>query len=155
MISGFRAAPDVVAAENSVYFPATKERILGGLRLFRAVGTVLPAADHNSTLLQIDAKTVGGMSGGAAFNSAGEYFGLLSSSIDHGEDSGTSRVLPAWQIVAADFPDYFLHPGRTLNLFDMHEVALVGRGQLSVTIHPITGFKTIELRTGRKSAIER
>lgn len=153
MISGFKAAPDVVEAENDVYFPYDGMKIKSGLRLYRSVGLVVPTDRANPNLVQVDVRTSGGMSGGPAFNSKGECFGILSTSIDHGEEDGTSYVHALWPGMATEFDDYYLWPGNKPTLFTLKGVEIVGRELLAISEKFGTGQPTVTLRTP-KSIIE-
>ncbi len=146
MISGFRAAEDVVAAEEGIYFPVKGTSIKHGMRLWRGVGRVLPSDHQGTVLMQADVMSLGGMSGGAAFNPDGECFGILSSSIDHGDGSGTSRVHLLWPALATDFPDQFLRVGVKGTLLDLEGVAIEGRDRVVVQ-EILQGIATVSLKS--------
>jgi hypothetical protein len=146
MISGFRAAADVVSADEEVYFPASETAIKHGMRLWRGVGTVQPSSQNRSLCIPIDVRSLGGMSGGAAFNSKGECFGILSTSIDHEDGGGTSMVHLLWPACAACFPDQLLIPGNITTLLDHVGVEIIGRDSLVVE-ELLPGFKTVRFRT--------
>lgn len=114
------------------------------MRLWRAVGTVLPASRQDDVLVQVDVMSVGGMSGGAAFNSNGECFGILSSSIDHGGGAGTSRVHLLWPALSTNFPDQFLRLGTTTSLFDLQGVTIECRERVIVQ-NALPGVTTVRL----------
>ena len=146
MISGFRAAEDVVKADEGVYFPASETSIKHGMRLWRGVGIVQPNSQHHSLCIQVDVRSLGGMSGGAAFNSKGECFGILSSSIDHEDGAGTSRIHLLWPSFITNFPDQLVNPGNTTILLDHVGVDIIGREWLVVE-ELLSGVKTVRFKT--------
>jgi S1-C subfamily serine protease len=146
MVSGFRAAEDVVEAEQGIYFPVVGTSIKHGMRLWRAVGKALPADHQDDLCLQVDVSSMGGMSGGAAFNSKGECFGILRSSIDHGSGAGTSRINLLWPALATEFPDHFLRLGAKMTLTNLEGVTIEGRDRLAIE-NILPGVRTVRLKT--------
>lgn len=136
MISGFRAAPDVMAADQDIYFPFEKGSLKCGLRLFRSVGRVVENEHANASLVQVNVKVCGGMSGGAAFGPEGQVFGILSTSMDHGDDEGTAFVQPIWRALGTPFDDYYLGPGQQPRLIDIPSVLIDDRERVRLSTLP-------------------
>ncbi len=135
MIAGFRASGEYVPWENETF--AVKNGHLSycaGIRT--GVGVV---TQHllgggrmvGGPVIEVACSTVGGMSGGPAFDKDGNVIGILSTGIDAPEGRGPSQVSLLWPALTATIiPAFLIHlfpdPARLLDV-DLRFCGIEGR----------------------------
>lgn len=127
MISGFRAGTDIVPVTDDVYFPMEENNALHGIRLLRSVGRVVKQDRNHNILIQIDAPTEGGMSGGPAFNEKGECFGVLISSITFEDGTGLSRIQALWPSFSTRIPSQIFEGDVTVQAYPAVKISGMDR----------------------------
>jgi hypothetical protein len=129
MIVGFRSSDENLPAEEGIYFPVEDGHIKYGAEVRIGVGEITQYhLDGRGSMppgpaIEIACSTVGGMSGGPAFDQNGMLVGILSVSPNLADDDGrgpsqVSLLMPALvQTITPSFlPNFYPGPIRLLDL---------------------------------------